>query len=45
MANSVDPDELARYEPSRQDLHYLPMSTFWSAGMKEVCGADLLGID
>ena len=23
-ANSVDPDETARYEPSHQDLHYLP---------------------
>ena len=23
MANSVDPDEMAHYEPSHQDLHYL----------------------
>ena len=24
FANSVDPDERARNEPSHQDLHYLP---------------------
>ena len=23
MANSVDPDEIAHYEPSHQNLHYL----------------------
>ena len=29
-ANSVDPDETAHYEPSHQDLHYLPFFFyFW----------------
>ena len=27
MANSVDPDETARYEPSHQDLHCLHKSS------------------
>ena len=34
MANSVDPDETARYEPSQQDLHCLHRYLFWSAGLK-----------
>ena len=25
FANSADPDEMARYEPSHQDLHCLPL--------------------
>ena len=33
MANSVDPDETAHYEPSHQDLHCL-QKLFWSAGFK-----------
>ena len=32
MANSVDPDEMAHYEPSHLDLHCL-QSLFWIAGM------------
>ena len=31
MANSVDPDETARYEPSYQDLHCLHRYLRWSA--------------
>ena len=31
MANSVDPDEMARYEPARLDLHCLHRYLFWSA--------------
>ena len=34
MANSVGPDETARYEPSHLDLHCLHMYLFWSAGLK-----------
>ena len=33
--NSVDPDEMDRYEPSNLDPHYSPMYIFLSAGMKE----------
>ena len=34
MANSVDPDETAHYEPSHLDLHCLTCYWFWSAGLK-----------
>ena len=34
MANNVDPDEKARYEPSYLDLHCLHRYSFWSAGLK-----------
>ena len=34
IANSVDPDETARYEPSHLDLHRLHRHLFWSAGLK-----------
>ena len=34
MANSVDPDETARYEPSHQDLHCLHKYLFRSAGLE-----------
>ena len=34
MANSVDPDETAHYEPSHLDLHCLQKYLYWSAGMK-----------
>ena len=34
MANSVDPDETARYEPSHLDLHCLHRYQFRSAGKK-----------
>ena len=34
MANSVDPDETAHYEPSHQDLHCLHRFLVWSAGLK-----------
>ena len=33
MANRVDPDEMAHYELSHQDLHCL-QKLFWSAGLK-----------
>ena len=34
MANSVNPDETAHYEPSHLDLHYLQRYLIWSAGLK-----------
>ena len=34
MANSVDPDETARYKPSHLNLHCLHRYLFWSAGLK-----------
>ena len=34
MANSVDPDETAYYEPSHLELHCLHIYLFWSAGLK-----------
>ena len=34
MATSVDPDEMARYEPSDLDLHCLQRYLCLSAGMK-----------
>ena len=34
MANSVDPDETARYEPSHLDLHCLHMYMFGLQGWK-----------
>ena len=34
MANSVDPDETARYEPSHLGLQCLQKYLYWSAGMK-----------
>ena len=34
MANSVDPDETARYEPSHLDLHCLHRYLFSPAGLK-----------
>ena len=34
MANSVDPDETACYEPSHLDLHCFHRYLFWSAGQK-----------
>ena len=33
-ANSVDPDETARHEPSHQDLHCLPFSCFFCFRLK-----------
>ena len=36
MVNSVDPDEMARYEPSHLDLHCLHRYWLWSAGLKGV---------
>ena len=32
IANSVDPDETARYKPSHLDLHCLHMYWLWPAG-------------
>ena len=34
MANSVDPDEMAHYEPSHLDLHCLQRQLIWSAGLE-----------
>ena len=34
MTNSVDPDEMAYYEPSHLDLHCLQKYRFWSVGLK-----------
>ena len=34
MANSVDPDETARDEPSHQDLNCLQRNLYWSVGIK-----------
>ena len=42
MANSVDPDETARYEPSHQDLHCLQRYLYWSSGMKELKSMSVL---
>ena len=36
MRNSVDPDEIARYEPSNLDLHCLQRYLYWSAGIEEL---------
>ena len=36
MANSGDPDETARYEPSHLDLHCLQRYLYWSARMKRL---------
>ena len=36
MVNSVDPDETARYEPSRHDIHCLHRYLLWSARRKEL---------
>ena len=36
MANSIDPDETAHYEPSHLDLHCLQRYWFWPAGLKEL---------
>ena len=32
MANSANPDEMARYEPSHLDLYCLQRYMYWSAG-------------
>ena len=42
MANSVDPDEMAHYEQSHQDLHFLQKELVWSAGLKVLRGLDTL---
>ena len=34
MANSVDPDEMAHYKQSHQDLHCLHRYLFWSTRLK-----------
>ena len=34
MADSVDPNEMAHYEPSHLDLHCLHRDMFWSVGLK-----------
>ena len=42
LANSVDPDEMAHYEPSHQDLHRLQRYPVWSARLKDERGMDTL---
>ena len=44
MANSVDPDEMACYEPSHRDLHCLHGYWFWSAGLKGLIGIFIAGV-
>ena len=39
MANSIDPDEMARYEPSHLDLCCLQISVKASLGMNELTAA------
>ena len=34
LANSVDPDEMAHYEPSHLNLHYFQRHLYWSTGIK-----------
>ena len=34
MANSVDPDEMAHYEPSHLNLHCLQRCLVWFKGLK-----------
>ena len=34
MANSIDPDETAHYEPFHLDVHCLHRYLFWSTGLK-----------
>ena len=41
MADSVDPDEMAHYEWSHQDLNCLQMCLFQSAGLKELMEMDI----
>ena len=43
MTNSLDPDEMAHYEPSHLDLHCLQRYLFWSVGLKVVRGQDTPG--
>ena len=38
MANNVDPDEMAGYQPSHLDLHCLCRYWFWSALLKRLRG-------
>ena len=36
MANCVDPDETAHYEPSHLELHCLHKHLFWSTRLKRL---------
>ena len=36
IANSVDPDETARYKLSHMDLHCLQRCLYWSVGRKRL---------
>ena len=36
IANSVDQNEMAHYEPSHLDLHCLLRFLFWSAGLESL---------
>ena len=36
VANRVDPDEMAHYEPSHLDIHCLQMCLVWFTGLKWV---------
>ena len=40
LANSVDPDEIARYELSLLDLHCLQKYSYLSAGLKQLTSKD-----
>ena len=37
MSSSVDPDEMAHYEPSHQGLHCLQNHQFCSTGLERFC--------
>ena len=41
MANNVEPDEMAHYEPSYLDLHCLQRYLFWSTGLKRLIQINL----
>ena len=43
LANSVDPDETARYEPSHLDLHCLQRRLYWPTWMEGLTFYNILG--
>ena len=45
MADSADPDETTRYEPSHLDLHCLQRYLYWSAALKGLTSFNCLPID
>ena len=45
MTHSVDPDEMAHYELSHLDLHWLHRYMFWSARLKRSRRMDTLSVE